>query len=94
MQVAPSPPAIARRPVAHLAAPLVCRPVFLASQDMTPGDEGGSSWDGLSRCETHHLAGTNLMGFALLWPSYGLDPGIHLRRSGRAKARPFFLSRY
>jgi hypothetical protein len=41
MQVAPSPPAIARRPVAHLAAPLVCRPVLRASQDTTPGDERG-----------------------------------------------------
>jgi hypothetical protein len=41
MQVAPSPPAIARRPVAHLAAPLVCRPVFRASQGTTLGDERG-----------------------------------------------------
>jgi len=37
--VAPSPPAIARRPVAHLAAPLVCRPVLPANQGTTPGDE-------------------------------------------------------
>ena len=42
MLVAPSPPAIARRPGAHLAAPLVCRPVFRANQAMTPGDERGS----------------------------------------------------
>jgi hypothetical protein len=41
MQVAPSPPAIARRPVAPLAALLVCRPVLLASQGTTPGDERG-----------------------------------------------------
>jgi hypothetical protein len=27
--------------VAHLAAPLVCRPVLRASQDTTPGDERG-----------------------------------------------------
>ena len=41
IRVAPSPPAIARRPVAHLAAPLVCRPALLASQDTIPGDERG-----------------------------------------------------
>ena len=40
-RVAPSPPAIARRPAAHLAAPLVCRPVLRASQGTTPGDERG-----------------------------------------------------
>jgi hypothetical protein len=41
IRVAPSPPAIARRPAAHLAAPLVCRPALPASQDTTPGDERG-----------------------------------------------------
>ena len=41
MQVAPSPPAIARRPVAHLAAPRVCHPALPANQDTTPGDERG-----------------------------------------------------
>ncbi len=63
MQVAPSPPAIARRPAAHLAAPLVCRPVLLASQATTPGDERGSTVGWVEPWRNRHLASREISDF-------------------------------